>query len=90
MKSFGTRTIKLAANQTLNISGEGDFFYVVSATGSLRVQTFGGAPVDLPAEKTGIKCHPGDVFTQLQITDTSGAANSISFFFGFAAFVDNR
>ncbi len=90
MKSFGTRTIILAANQNLNISGEGTSFYLVSATGSIEVQNFGGSPVALPAARTGIKCQPGDVFSQLNVKDTSGATNTLVFFFGFADYVDRR
>lgn len=88
-RAYATRTFVLAANQELQLTGEGSALYVVSATGDISVKPSGGGGVLLPA-KTGIRSAPGTMFQNLTVKNETAAFNTIVLFYGYGDYIDNR
>jgi len=79
----------LAANGQVWLDIDGDYLACLDATGAFQMRLDGNPFTDFSAGLK-VKASPGTKFTQVQLKDTSGGANVISFIVGYGDFEDAR
>ncbi len=88
-KGYGTRVLKIPANGSVPVSGEGTSFYVVSTSAPFYLAPAIGAEVYVEG-RTGVRSLNGEFYTGLNVRNPTGAEITATVFFGHGDYIDNR